>query len=889
MKTRIFIFLFLINSSLIVFGQNSVPDSLDLSFFNQLLIFPQEKIYLHTDKPYYIPGERIWFRAHLADAATHYPVSFSRYVYVELINPLDSIVTRVKIREEEGAYHGNLSIPVDAPEGDYTIRAYTTFMRSQEEHYFFTQTVHIGDPQSLVINTDTRFIFEPGNDGKIHATFRFSNMGTDEPLVPKSVKVSVNDGQMMRIDAGSDGIASFNFTPSNSPKGRLSGAGDVILLEAVVFNYPYRKFIRVPTPDNDFDVSFYPEGGSLLQGTSCIVGFKAMKSDGQAAHISGVVYDRGGNEIQSFESEHPGLGRFMLHARKGETYYAICQNDKGQSKRFELPASIDYGYALTATLCENNIVVSMLKPAEYTQSDDLYLLAHTRGIVHFVDLLSHNNPRVVLPTELFPSGVVQLMLFNSDLNPVSERLFFINHQDQAQVTYQPDPENFTHRSLIKNSVMLRGSDGEPLTGNFSVSVTSDSEVTPDSTSSILTQLLLTSDLRGHIENPAYYFQNKRTSAYMLDLLMLTQGWRRYDMAGLAQGRYSGPAMPVEIGPTISGTVKNMDFGRPVANAEVTAVSITKGFIHSVQTDRQGRFDLPVNEFPEGTTLVVSAENRGLLRLELTLDKETFPKRTLPPAITSGIDRRIMAKYTDKAELQFVAENGERVYDLPEVTITARQVLPSRSALYTRGSVSATVTDEVLEKFVAGDIYGVIKNQLPSIQLAYNDEPPPRYHISLSPRGLPDPLILINETPVDISVLDMLNVSDIEQIDIIRSTSVYGDRSYGGVISIYMKIGSGSGKRADIPQEHIKYVLPLGYQQPVEFYAPKYDTPEKRNAQTPDLRTTIHWQPVVQTDSTGAASFEFYTAGEQSSYTVVIEGLSDDGKIIKKEGKLFVNQ
>jgi len=80
-------------------------------------------------------------------------------------------------------------------------------------------------------------------------------------------------------------------------------------------------------------------------------------------------------------------------------------------------------------------------------------------------------------------------------------------------------------------------------------------------------------------------------------------------------------------------------------------------------------------------------------------------------------------------------------------------------------------------------------------------------------------------------------------------------------------------------DEVKQIFPLGYQQPVAFYAPKYDTPEKRNAQAPDKRTTIHWQPVVQTNSEGVASFEFYTADDATSYTVVIEGLADNGSII----------
>jgi len=139
----ILIHLMWISVSAVNFGQNSIRDSLTVLFNNQLVAFPQEKLYLHTDKPYYMSGERIWFRAHLVGAASHVPAITSKYVYVELINPIDAIVTRVKILEDGGAYHGHLLIPDTIPEGDYTIRAYTTFMRSQDENYFFTKIIHI--------------------------------------------------------------------------------------------------------------------------------------------------------------------------------------------------------------------------------------------------------------------------------------------------------------------------------------------------------------------------------------------------------------------------------------------------------------------------------------------------------------------------------------------------------------------------------------------------------------------------------------------------------------------------------------------------------------------------------------------------------------------------
>ena len=92
-------------------------------FNEQLRIFPQEKICLHTDKPYYISGEQIWFRAHMVDASTHISTTLnnhipaSLYVYVELINPHDEVVCRVKIRENDGTYYGSLLIPDTIPEG----------------------------------------------------------------------------------------------------------------------------------------------------------------------------------------------------------------------------------------------------------------------------------------------------------------------------------------------------------------------------------------------------------------------------------------------------------------------------------------------------------------------------------------------------------------------------------------------------------------------------------------------------------------------------------------------------------------------------------------------------------------------------------------------------
>ncbi len=868
MTRRILLFSLLVGFSAIACGQNSIADSLALLFHQQLAAFPQEKLYLHTDKPYYITGEKIWFRAHLADAVSHVPSPVSRYVYVELINPLDSIITRAKIREEVAAYYGYMLIPDDIPEGDYTMRAYTSFMRSQDENYFFTKNIRIGDPQARVVHVDTKFTFE--SDKKVNAAFRFSHISPPGPLVPQSVKISVNSGKQMNVKIDDDGVASITFNlPSKSNQ-------RTILLETVAFRHPYRQYIKIPVPDDDFDVTFYPEGGSILEGTSSKIAFKAMKSNGQSTDITGTLYDQAGTEIGEFKSDHLGMGSFSHLSEKGKTYYVVCKNDKDQSKRFNLPAAINQGYSLAVSQVRDKLYVSVLKPAESTQNDELFLLAHTRGIVHFAGLWDFTKNFVTIQREQFPSGVMHVILFDASLNPVSERLVFINNADQAVVTYKPDKENYATRSLVKNQVTLADREGQPLAGSFSVAVTSDKEVTADSTSNILTQLLLTSDLRGYIEDPAYYFQNSTSAGWAMDLLMRTQGWRRYSITDLTHGRFARPTSPLERGPEIAGIVKSVLLSKPAEDVDVTVMSLKGNYFDITKTNKDGQFYFHGGELPDSTRFIVNAAQKSpLKRMELIIDPETFPERTLPAVPPSVVDKNQFAKYADKAEQKYTYENGVRVVHLSEVTISAQRKPPRKSTYYS--SPSSSITEEQMEKFPVTDLRTLLM-RLPGVMVSGN---------SISIRGQGTPLLVVDDLPTDIEYIDMINVHDIAQVDVLKdasNTAMFGSRGGNGVIVIFTKDGNINPIKNK--PFNIKTILPLGYQTAMEFYAPKYDTPEKRRAQAPDLRTTIHWQPVVQTDSIGVASFDFYTADESTSYTVVIEGLANDGRIIRQEGKLW---
>ena len=356
-------------------------------------------------------------------------------------------------------------------------------------------------------------------------------------------------------------------------------------------------------------------------------------------------------------------------------------------------------------------------------------------------------------------------------------------------------------------------------------------------------------------------------------------------------------MPLELGPEISGQIKSALLGKPVDDVEVTVMTMTGGYLNTTRTDREGRFSLPTAELPDSTVFVVSAiPSRGITRMELLLDHEVFPKKTLPALPFVPTDKRQLEQYADKSGQQFPLDDNMRVTQLTAAVITAEQKTLRKSQLYAKPDIY--ISEEELDIANATSIFDLLSKM--GVQVSRGvDGGFMMYirggNISLLDRTNTDdpqfslPLLLIDDVPSDMKYIEMISIRDIAQIDVLKSainTAMFGLRGSNGVISIHTKMGRSSNYNTSSPL-HTKAIIPLGYQQPVAFYAPKYEVEAQRNTLTPDIRTTIHWQPVVEIDKAGMASFEFYTADDATSYTVTIEGLSHGGTIIRHVGKIYL--
>jgi len=507
---------------------------------------------------------------------------------------------------------------------------------------------------------------------------------------------------------------------------------------------------------------------------------------------------------------------------------------------------------------------------------------------------------IAFPENELPGGILQFVLFDEQMHPLSERLVFCKNYDTVQVEFHTDSATYRSREKVMASVSLTDSIGTLFTGNMSVAVTDDKDIAVDSTTTIFSTLLLSSELKGYIENPAYYLQDNRESALALDYLMLTHGWRRYNIPEVVKGNYTTPQIPFQTSEEISGQVKSWFRSKPVPGSEIVVLS-KDGDLGSATSDENGAFTYSDFEYPDSTSYFVQARGKkDSRRVELVLDSVRFPPLIHAQSfvVKTPVSQEESNAFMMKAEQRSRYDSDMQVILLHEVEVTARRRMERKDEprldFMENEFSDMTLRRENFEKqyplFVTDILRGIAGVMVFSNGL-----------ISIRGGGLP--LVLIDGLPVDWpsprsaiksiyqSPLEMVSVQDVESIDIFKEAAsevIFGVRGDNGVISITTRRGIDAVREAEKMREgkvhNYAVYTPLGYQKPVEFYSPKYETLEEKQSTIPDYRTTIFWKPDLLISDTTGANFEFYTSDFPTTYSVVIEGLTDDGKPVHYCGK-----
>ena len=877
----------------ILFGKAQDFAQLKQNLDWQVYNYPQEKIHVMTDKPYYITGDTIWLRAFVVDALTHKPVDASKFVYVELISPMNTVDMRIKIKENNGVFNGYLPLdPTKVAEGEYTLTAYTMFMQNQGEQYFFKKKVKI--TSSFSINS------------KIDYEFEWKNKGKDK----ESLKVNF---QYLNAQTGEkQEYSSFNcYFPGDRKIEWLGGKNNLSIevknkeLSGRCFKVQYgnhAKYITYPSGSTiTYDVSFYPEGGYLVPGVENRMTFKAMDSSGKSVDITGDIVDGSGNKVASITTTHDGMGLATFTPQAGISYQAICQNENLGEKSFELPQARNDATVLQVSNEGKTVKIE----AKGSQQSTAMIAVQLRGI-----LLATGYESVNIETDTLPAGVVQALLINENGRMLSERLFFVTGKQAPKAKLNSDKQDYSSRELVQASVDLSEfAFTDTIAGNFAVSVTDDHSIVADSTTSILTNLLLQSDLKGRINNPAWYFENSDRSKD-LDMLMMTQGWRRYDVAHALIGRGVVPQFPIEQGQILSGIVKSEWRNKPIENAIVKIIAPKIGYGNLTTTDVDGRWLIDDVAFPDSTLFVMQTTNqKDKAKGNLFLDKDTqVDIQGLKACLGSSqlLDDEIV-KYlnNEKQRLQYI--DGVANVMLEEVVVEKKKRKKIESVYDLLSSEGhdykyfdkweITSWDSAIRRFrgiiikknglfYRGELVGIFVDGSPVT--GWNGPDSGKFSFTSTTKTNTSKSAAIMGAASDdaYNILQMMYpLNWVRQISFIPPGSSAGFSSYaGGILRITLKNGTeeGSSKR----NYTIKKFLPFGYQKPAEFYAPRYDTGNNGIGEGTDLRETLYWNPSVAIGNSKQAHFNFYTNDvANTSYTITVEGVTQSGELIHATKKI----
>ena len=862
----------------------------------------QEKVHLHFDKPYYAIGDNVWFKAYVVEAEDHRLSGLSKILYVDLINDKDSIKQSLRLPLIDGLAWGDFTLADTLREGNYRVRAYTTWMRNFGEEYFFDKTISIGNSISNAVFTNTEYTYSSiGANQKVDANVLYTDL-QGEPLANKEVNYNVQLN-FRNIAKGkgitdSNGRLKISFV-NNQPF--LLKSGKIYTSIKLDEGRSVSKTIPVSATSDAVDVQFFPESGNLVYGIRSKVAFKAVASNGLGVAVSGYVTNQNNERLADLKTENAGMGFFVLRPEEDQRYKAMIRFEDGSEKSFELPKPMTEGYVISVNSTDTaklNIKVSVSPSLQ--EAGELKLIAQSNGVVHYAakSPLDKSIFSATLEKSRFPTGILHLTLFSPGNEAVAERLVFVNNHTPLSLQVSSEKAETAKREKVKLTLEARSGDGQPTNGSFSMTVINESNVPFDEANevTILSNLLLTSDLKGYIEKPNYYFTDgSEAKARQLDNLMMTQGWSRFVWKSITSNNFPSIIYPPETNLKVSGTVTTNNSGKPVVRGRVTLFSASGDiFLMDTVTNAEGRFIFKDLYFNDSTKFVVQARNQnGRRNVRIELDGHP------PQLVTRNKNQPDEQINVNESYLAYLLNSRKQYEELrryginnPSILLAEVKIIETKpkvrnsSNLNGAGHADNIISEKDLE--FAVDLPSYLQGRVAGILI--------RNGIAYSMRSMnssfsgPIPMqLIVDGMFVSPDFLGAINPRDVESIEVLKSasnTAIYGIRGGGGVLLINTKRGERNMSYGSYAAGIVSF-KPQGLYKSREFYSPNYDDP-KINTKIADLRTTVYWNPNIITDSTGKAMVEYFNGDNTGSHAVIVEGINARGEIGRSIYRYSVN-
>lgn len=845
----------------------------------------KEKIYLHLDKNDYSAGETMWFKLYCTTAPFNYLSNISKIANVELISPTNKIIKSIKIPITLGLSIGDFNLPDTLEEGSYRVRSFTRWMQNDSVANFYERVVPITNGRSDHIITKSELV-KNGTENMFQINLKTIQ---GAPLINNNISYTLqpnnNKEKSGRLKSNDNGTIALEL------KDDFKG-GTLSLQFLSLDKRRILKSFVIPDPNNQNSIQIFPESGELVNNILSKTGFKILSPNGLGKKAKIKVVEENQTTVADFETNSLGMGSIPLVLQTGKKYVATALFEDGSSTSASLPPVQNSGYVLTVnSVLKDKIAAQLSATADLVNGKDIYLIAQYNGLVLHAAKQKLNGAEILfnIPKKNLPSGVLQLSILTDQMIPIVERLVF-NYNTTSTllpVSVELNKLSFSTRDKVIANLSVKYEDSDTTRfAALSASVVNLSKV--DSTtdryySSIVSELLLKSDLRGFIERPNYYFADlTNIKLTELDNLMLIQGWRKLDWKNYTSTATA--AFLPEKGLTIAGTIKKTARKAVVPNAKVTIIP-TSNMLLSIDTltDNNGRFSFDELLFADSVKFIVTGDGpKEKKRVDIVIDNPLTPPPNASkdqPLLLNDINTTLLTQlknsqqFLGELEAAGIIEKSIRLEEVQVNRVRTTKADKNSRNLNGPGNADQVISADELSgcatfaQCLNGRLNGVIfRNGIP-----------------YSTRSMNSPMqVVLDGMYIEPEQIDMINTADIASVEVLRSignTAIYGMYGGNGVIVITSK--SGDAISSSYTPTGIVTITPKGLYVPRTFFKPQYDA-TIQNKLTRDLRTTIAWEPNLITPKDGKTHFEFFTSDEPGTYKLTVEGISMDGKIAHLE-------
>ncbi len=764
-------------ADMVSLAQNNIASGFN-SNYNAAL---HEKLFVHTDKAFYVSGEILWFKVYNVEATLHIPLDASKIAYAEVLDKNNTPVLQAKIALNQGSGSGSLYLPVTMASGNYKLRAYTAWMKNFSPDTYFEKSI-------TIVN----------------------------PLV--------------------------------SPETTVARAAD-------------------------YDVQFFPEGGNLVSGIAGKVAFRVVGQDGKGVNFNGAVIDNHNDTVARFKPLKFGIGSFMLTPAAGSGYRAVIKVPGNNAVTKALPAVSPQGYTMQVS-GQNTAQLTVTVHSNAAAGGMVYLFTHSGAAVvsDAAQGVPLNNGTAIFSIDKakLGEGISHLTIFNSDKQPVCERLYFKRPVQKLFVDARADLREYTSRKKVTVNIAAKDESGKPQMADMSLSVYQTDALQTADPVNIVNYLWLTSDLKGNIEEPGYYFTNNTIEAdEALDNLMLSQGWSRFvwnDILKPAQPAYK--FLPEANGLLITGKLTNIKTGAVAADISAYMGIVGKRVqFYTSKSDSAGNILFNTRDL-YGTGEAVFSTNTmtdSIYHIEIQNPfSENYSKYKLPGwQVNKSLAGDLLNHSTAMQVQNIFAGNATKQFYIPQVDSTNFYGKAEKSYKlddYTR----FTTMEEVLREYIRE--VGVSHEQK-------------KFHVSVLTydRGYLDnnPLVIYDGVPVfDMDKLMAIDPLKVNRLDAINQHYYIGPVQHDGILNLTSYKGDLVGYDID---PHALVMDLEGVQFKRQFFSPVYQTDDQLTSRKADLRSLLYWSPQVYTDGKGAQSISFYTSDQEGTYQGVLQGVTADGR------------